>query len=121
VFPVNSIGELNTGYFACRTSDKMIDFWTRISNDPNVWKPWWTGFEETAAWERRHEMTYALLPVEEYWSPCIPMGDHPDPKWRLTALPPKIRVIHLACVLREEKRAVMRQAIELGKLLKPIP
>jgi len=116
VFSMNGTGHFSTGFFACRTTDKMLYFWTTISKDPKYWKPReWTGFEENAAWDRREEINFRILHPDEYWSPCIPLKGNPDPKWQPTELPSAIRMIHLSCIEGHNKRAMMQRVIELAR------
>jgi hypothetical protein len=110
LFQTNGDGQFGTGFFASRTTDKMIDFWTRISKEEKWWGPvGWTGFEEWGSWAHRDEIRHSILPGDEYWTPCIPLHGQPAPNWSLPTLPKSVRMVHLSCVKPVDKRRIMSE------------
>ena len=106
-------GQINTGFFVCRTTDKLRRWWLAIANDPQWWRPGvWTDYEEGAAWATRREIVFSLLPEDEYWQPCIPLRHQAVHGWNLSGLPATARMIHLGCVYPGDKTRVMNQILE---------
>jgi hypothetical protein len=115
IFQGDGKGGLATGFFAMRTTDKMLAFWDRVAHTKRFYEgSEWPGFDEAAVNEWKNEINWGLLPEDEYWTPCFPLRNSSFEGWNLPLeFPPKnARMVHLSCVRPPDKRRVMGQAIE---------
>ena len=121
IFQGDGKGGLATGFFAMRTTLKMRQFWYSVATTHRFYDMTsnaWPGFDEAAVNEWKGEIDWALLPEDEYWTPCYPRHNTAEHGWDMPAgmLPPKVRMVHLSCVYPNDKRRVMAQAQSQFKL-----
>jgi hypothetical protein len=109
-FQDQGTGNIGTGFFVMRTTDKMIQLWQRVVDAKQFYGPGRFEAEEAAIQSMKGELDFVLLP-EDYWTPCFPQHLTANAGWNLTGLPPTARMVHLSCVMDFDKRRVMSQVI----------
>ena len=108
VFQCNGTGGIGTGLFVTRTDEWMVSWWKGLEALMEGVGPSCQN-EELAANRNLDRIRHAVLPPEQYWTPCVVLKDHGVREWQLEGFPPQARFVHLSCIYPEAKRSVMSQ------------
>lgn len=113
----NTAGYTCPGVFFARLTPKFIDFWKTIAEDSDSYTQANGAGDQGALRKFEKFIKAGMLPPDAFWSPCSVSGGGAISKtWMPDALPPGIRMAHMACAQDHHKDAVLDRLIELASL-----